>query len=264
MLEQLLTTWRMRPTTMISGPSAVAAMESASALGAPFRLVLLDTLMPSMDGFATATLMKANPALAGAVIMMVSSADHNSEAVRCRDLGIACYVRNPIVPSGLLDAIMTALVTAPPEELKPSRNRKINTARESHALNILVVEDNKVNQAVVSALLRKRGHIVSLAGDGRLALTMLDTMTVDLVFMDIHMPEMDGFAATAAIREREKVTGHHIPIVALTAHAMQGDRDRFLAAGMDDYLSKPIRPQDLDPILNSWVDRLRGTTQDEA
>jgi two-component system sensor histidine kinase/response regulator len=88
--------------------------------------------------------------------------------------------------------------------------------------------------------------------------------SIDLVFMDIHMPEMDGFAATAAIREREKVTGHHIPIVALTAHAMQGDRDRFLAAGMDDYLSKPLRPQDLDPILNSWVDRLRGTTQDEA
>jgi two-component system sensor histidine kinase/response regulator len=104
--------------------------------------------------------------------------------------------------------------------------------------------------------LRKRGHNVVLAGDGRQALAMLDTLTVDLVFMDIQMPEMDGFAASATIREREKVTGHHIPIVALTAHAMQGDRERILEAGMDDYLSKPIQPEELDRIVNDWAARL--------
>jgi two-component system, sensor histidine kinase and response regulator len=263
MLKEVLTTWRMRPTAMSTGRSAVAAMESALACGSPFRLVLLDALMPDLDGFAAAKLIKAKPQLAGASIMMLSSADCNGDATLCRELGVACYVRKPIGQSELLDAVMTALGTAPTEHLEPPRDPMINTARGPHSLRILVADDNVVNQAVASAMLRKRGHNVVVAGDGRQALAMLDTSTVDIVFMDIHMPEMDGFAATAAIREREKATGAHTAIVALTAHAMQGDRERFLAAGMDDYLSKPLRPKELDPILSGCVARLRGTTECE-
>jgi CheY-like chemotaxis protein len=216
--------------------------------------------MPDVDGFSAAKLIKANPELAGAAIMMLSSADHNGDAARCRDLGISSYLRKPIGQSELLDAVMNALHTAPPEKLETPRNGTIKVAKTSRSLRILVADDNAVNQAVASAMLRKRGHDVMVAADGRQALAILDSSTIDIVFMDIHMPEMDGFAATAAIRERERATGQHLPIVALTAHAMQGDRERFLAAGMDDYLSKPIRPQELDPILNAWVARLRGTT----
>jgi CheY-like chemotaxis protein len=140
----------------------------------------------------------------------------------------------------------------------------IDASHGPHSLRILVADDNLINQAVATAMLRKRGHHVMVAGDGRQALAMLEASPTDVVFMDIHMPEMDGFAATARIREREKKTGHHIAIVALTAHAMQGDRERLLAAGMDDYLSKPIRPQELDSILSRWVPGLRGTTEYES
>jgi PAS domain S-box-containing protein len=264
MLEEVLTAWGMRPTAISSGRSAVAAMESALARGASFRLALLDALMPDLDGFATAKLMKTNPKLAGAAIMMLSSADHNGDAARCRELGVACYVRKPIGQSELLDAIMTALGKAPPEELELPRDRRLNAPHGPHSLRILVAEDNMVNQVVASTMLRKRGHNVVVAGDGRQTLAMLDASPVDIVFMDIHMPEMDGFDATAAIRKREKETGHHIAIVALTAHAMQGDRERFLAAGMDDYLSKPIRPQELDLILEGLSARLHRTTEIES
>jgi two-component system, sensor histidine kinase and response regulator len=155
---------------------------------------------------------------------------------------------------------MDALHTAPPETLELPPSGMITVVHESCSLRILVADNNAVNQAVASAMLRKRGHNVMAAADGRQALAVLDAVTIEIVFMDIHMPEMDGFAATAAIRERERATGQHMPIVALTAHAMQGDRERFLDAGMDDYLSKPIRPHELDPILNGWMARLRGTT----
>jgi PAS domain S-box-containing protein len=260
MLKEVLINWRMLPTAVNSGRSAVSAMETARQRGAGFRLVLLDAVMPDVDGFAAAKLIKANPQLAGAAIMMLSSADHNGDAARCRDLGIAGYLRKPIGQSELLDAVMNALHTAPAEKLELPRNGTIEFAKTSRSLRILVADDNAVNQAVASAMLRKRGHHVVVAADGRQALATVDASPIDIVFMDIHMPEMDGFGATAAIRERERATGKHLPIVALTAHAMQGDRERFLAAGMDDYLSKPIRPQELDPILNGWVARLRGTT----
>ena len=264
MLEELLTAWRMQPTAINFGRSAVAAMESALARGAPFPLVILDARMPELDGFAVAKLVKANRTLAGATILMLSSADQNGDAARCQELGVTCYVRKPIGQSELFDAIMNALGTLPPEELEAPRNRGIDASHGPHSLRILVADDNLINQAVASAMLRKRGHHVVVAGDGRQALAMLETLPTDVVFMDIHMPEMDGFAATARIRELEKTTGHHIAIVALTAHAMQGDRERLLAAGMDDYLSKPIRPQELDSILSRWVPGRRGMTKYES
>jgi two-component system, sensor histidine kinase and response regulator len=131
----------------------------------------------------------------------------------------------------------------------------VEAATEQASLRILLAEDNKINQAVATGLLQKRGHQVFVANNGLEVLSILDKMSIDVVLMDIRMPEMDGFAATAAIREREKTTGHHLPIVALTAHAMEGDRERFLDAGMDGYLSKPIHVQELEEMLAGFTRR---------
>ena len=264
MLKEVLGNWRMRPTALGSGRSGMAAMETALACDDPFRIVLVDAHMPDLDGFAVAKAIKAHSESAVAVIMMLSSVDGTADAARCRELGNACYVRKPIGQSELLDAVVTALGMATPDALESSRDPRISGAPALHSLCILVADDNAVNQAVASAMLRKRGHSVLIAGNGRQALAILDSSKVDVVFMDIHMPEMDGLTATAAIREREKVTGHHLPVVALTANAIQGDRERFLAAGMDDYLSKPIRSKELDPILNNWMERLRATNNRES
>jgi two-component system, sensor histidine kinase and response regulator len=246
----------MRPAAVNNGASAIAAMEAAFHGGNPFALLLLDSLMPGMDGFAVAARIKANPQLAGTTVMMLSSADRSDDAARCRALGVAHYLRKPIGQSELFDAIVSVLGARPRETPALPRAALAGTLSGQRSLKILLTEDNKINQAVATGLLRKRGHKVLLASDGRQALALLESSAIDVVLMDIQMPEMDGFAATAAIREREKTTGNHIPIVALTAHAMQGDRERFLAGGMDDYLSKPIHAQELDKVLERFLNRL--------
>jgi CheY-like chemotaxis protein len=224
-------------------------MKRAASDGVPFPLVLLDVCMPDLDGYATAELIKEDPQLAGASIMMLSSADRDAAAFR--ELGVACYLRKPIGQSELFDAVMTVLSEPASDTALPTPVR-VTPAHGQRSLRILLAEDNKVNQVVATGILRKLGHQVVVAGNGLEVLTLLDTMTIDLLLMDIQMPEMDGFAATAAIREREKITGGHLGIVALTAHAMQGDRERLLAAGMDGYMSKPIRTQELKAILEEF------------
>jgi two-component system, sensor histidine kinase and response regulator len=251
-----LVSWRMCPTGVSSGVSALAMMKRAANNGVPFRLILLDVCMPDLDGYATAELIKGDPELAGASIMMLSSADR--DAAPFRKLGVACYLRKPIGQSELFDAVMAVLSKTESEMALPMAV-PVAPAQGQRSLRILLAEDNKINQAVATGILRKFGHQVAVAGDGREALTLLDTMAFDLVLMDIHMPEMDGFAATAAIREREKTTGGHVGIVALTAHAIQGDRERFLEAGMDGYLAKPIRRQQLTAILED-LGRPQGNT----
>jgi CheY-like chemotaxis protein/HPt (histidine-containing phosphotransfer) domain-containing protein len=219
----------------------------------PFPLVLLDAFMPEMDGFAVAEQIKRDPDLAGATIMMLTSSDRSGEAARCRELGIACYLRKPISQSELLDAVLTALGAAPPELPESRRPPVARTGEGQRSLRVLLAEDNKINQMVAVRLLENRGHTVVVAGDGREALASLERESVDLVLMDIQMPEMDGFAATAAIREREKLTGGHVPIVALTAHAMEGDRERCLASGMDGYASKPLRVEELFEAISRLI-----------
>jgi signal transduction histidine kinase/CheY-like chemotaxis protein len=260
MLKDTLTQWRMRPAAVNNGASAIAAMEAAFRGGSPFALLLLDSLMPGMDGFAVAARIKANPQLAGTTVMMLSSADRSDDAARCRALGVAHYLRKPIGQSELFDAIVSVLGARPRGAAALPRAAVAGTLSGQRSLKILLTEDNKINQAVATGLLQKRGHKVLLASDGRQALALLESSPIDVVLMDIQMPEMDGFAATAAIREREKTTGNHIPIVALTAHAMQGDRERFLAGGMDDYLSKPIHAQELDKVLERCLTRLAEAT----
>ena len=258
MLKDVFTNWRMRPTAVTNGISAIASMKEAWNTGNAFPLVVLDSVMPEMDGFAVAAQIKADPQLAGATIMMLSSADRSDDAARCRALGVAHYVRKPIGQSELFDAVVSALGAKPREAPALPQAPAVETVKERRSLYVLLAEDNKINQAVATGLLKKRGHTVVVASDGREALSVLERLPIDLVLMDIQMPEMDGFAATAVIREREKATGDHVPIVALTAHAMQGDRERFLAGGMDDYISKPIHVQELDKVLERCSSKLVG------
>jgi PAS domain S-box-containing protein len=254
MLEEVLGNWRMRPVAVADGASALAAMKSAAVAGDPFPLVLLDASMPEPDGFALAAEIKADPELAGASIMMLCSVDPGGDALRCRELGVAFHLRKPVAQSELFDAILTAMTAAPVEQESPPGSTPLSAVEATapaqaapgrRSLRVLLVEDNEVNQSLAIKVLQKRGHTVVVACDGRQAVALHERHSPDLILMDIQMPEMDGFAATAAIREREKLTGGHVPIVALTAHAMKGDRDRCLAAGMDAYLSKPLRANEL-------------------
>jgi signal transduction histidine kinase/CheY-like chemotaxis protein/HPt (histidine-containing phosphotransfer) domain-containing protein len=245
MLEEILTNWRMRPSAVSNGISAVAAMKRAASAGDPFPLVLLDAFMPELDGFAIAEQIKRDPELAGATIMMLSSADRSGDASRCRKLGVACYLRKPITQPELFNAILTALGSVPLDAQEPSQPARGGAVQGQRSLHILLAEDNEVNQELAVKTLQRRGHTIVVTCNGREAVAVWEREPIDLVLMDVQMPEMDGFAATAAIRQREKVRGGRVPIVALTAHAMKGDRERCLAAGMDAYVSKPLRAEEL-------------------
>ncbi len=249
MLEEVLTNWGMRPTAVSNGITAMEAMKRAAAYGDPFMLVLLDAFMPEMDGFTVAAQIKRDPELSHATIMMLSSADRTGDASRLRELGVVCYLRKPITQSELFDAILTAMGAAPKDAPESLRAAGASTPQGQRSLHVLLAEDNKVNQQLAVKILQKRGHTVVVASDGTEALAAMKRESVDLVLMDIQMSQMDGFAATAAIREQEKTTGGHVPIVALTAHAMKGDREHCLAAGMDAYITKPLRAEELFEIV---------------
>jgi CheY-like chemotaxis protein/HPt (histidine-containing phosphotransfer) domain-containing protein len=205
--------------------------------------VLLDANMPDMDGFAVAEQMAAHPELLGATVMMLTSSGHFGDSSRCADLGIRAYLTKPIRQADLFDAICRALQTKAAVTVarprNPAENATVQPAR------ILLAEDNIVNQRVAVGLLTRRGHTVDVVNNGVEALAALAASSYDLVLMDIQMPEMGGIEATRAIREREVSSGRHTRIVAMTAHAMAGDRERYLASGMDGYLSKPIDPRAL-------------------
>ena len=244
-LEELLTNWGMRPTLVDGGPAALAALQQAVAAGQAFSLVLLDAMMPGMDGFALAEQIRQHRELAGGAVMMLSSAGQPNDRARCRELGLAAYVTKPIKQSELLDTILAVLSKSPPRTSAPDFSRETVPTVDLPPLRILLAEDNAVNQRLALVILEKRGHTVVVARNGNEALTALDREPFDVVLMDVQMPEMDGFEATAAIRAREKATGDHLPIIALTAHALKGDRERCLAAGMDGYLSKPLQAEAL-------------------
>ncbi|MGA2773486.1 MAG: PAS domain S-box protein [Bryobacteraceae bacterium] len=245
-LEEMLTAWRLKPVLAESARKAMSHLEQALDAGLPFPLVLVDANMPEMDGFALVEQIRRNPGLAGVIIMMLTSASQSGDAARCRELGVARYLTKPIGQSELLEAILQA-VGSKPQAVAPASQPSIHPPlpKRPKGFRILLAEDNVVNQMLAVRLLEKRGHHVQVAGDGREALEKLEKADFDLVLMDVQMPVMGGFAATAAVREMEKGTGKHIPIVALTAHAIDGDRERCLAAGMDGYVAKPIRPEEL-------------------
>ena len=252
-LEAMLKSWLMQPTLVESGHQGLVAMRRAKDMGKTFPLILLDAQMPSMDGFMVVEKLKEDPSLAGSAIMMLTSAGQRGDAARCRELGIAAYLVKPIRQSELLEAILLVLGQPSQRNDRPDLVTRHTLREASQKLRILVAEDNAINRELVTRLLQKQGHTVMAVTTGREAVERLDkgAADCDLILMDVEMPDMDGFQATALIREKEKISGRHIPIIALTAYAMKGDRERCLAAGMDGYAPKPIRHQDLFETIQS-------------
>ena len=263
-LEGMLKRWEMNVTCVEGGEEALAQLGAARGAGGPYGLVLMDMHMPGMDGFTLAERIREKPELSTATIMMLTSAGHRGDAARCQELGVSAYLLKPIRQSELREAIALVLGAKEQKGAIPLITRySLHDEREpSASLRILLAEDNLVNQRLATRLLEKRGHSVVVAANGRETVTAFERESFDLILMDLQMPEMDGFEATTVIREKEKATGSHLPIVALTAHAMKGDREKCLAGGMDGYLTKPIRPQELDELLESYVDRRKKAAEE--
>jgi two-component system sensor histidine kinase/response regulator len=246
-VEAYLTAPGVRCETAASGTEALTALHAAARGGEPFELVVLDGQMPGMDGIELGQAISLAPSLRGARLVMLTST--TDRRVAARAAGIDHYLQKPVRRLRLLEVVADAMGSAGESADEPLAS---GDAQTTHEDTLLVVEDNIVNQRVIEAMLGKRGFKVEVANNGREALTMLTVRSYALVFMDCQMPEMDGYAATAAIRSRESGSSR-LPIVAMTAHAMKGDRERCLAAGMDDYLAKPLRPAELDEALERWL-----------
>jgi CheY-like chemotaxis protein len=244
-LDEVLNRWHMRPVAAPGGREALEALHSRAPTPEAFRLVLLDAQMPEMDGFTLARLIKEDPSLQGATIMMLSSTDLHSDAARCRELGIDFYLTKPISQADLWNAVLQVLGKSNRLEKHAASQQVQAPSGGTRQLRILLAEDNPVNQKLVVRLLEKRGHSLMVASTGKEALAAFEKHSFDLVLMDIQMPEMGGFETTAVIRENEKKSAQHVPIIALTAHAMKGDRERCLEAGIDDYVTKPIQVKEL-------------------
>ena len=259
-LNGLVTHWGMAPTVVSDGRQALVALEDARVAGLPFRLVLTDMHMPKMDGFGLVSSIRETADAETATIMMLTSGGQRGDAARCSELGIAAYLLKPVRQVELREAISRVLQSKPDQSDAPmlTASSMLKQSGPSIKMSILLAEDNAVNQKLAIRLLEKRGHQVTLAHNGKEALDHLERAVFDLVLMDVQMPEMDGLEATAALRATEQGTGRHQTVVAMTALAMKGDRERCMAAGMDDYLSKPIRPQDLDSVLDSHMATMSG------
>jgi len=245
----------MRVETAKSAAEALAALTRACIRGPRFAAVISDLQMPEMDGFELVENIRRSPQFGEIPVLLLSSSVQQGERERCRKLGIAAYVAKPIQPSELLDAILSVLsMHASKPELETTEAATPVQTDGRQGMKVLLAEDNLVNRTLAKRLLEKHGHAVIVAENGREALKALERESVDLVLMDVQMPEMDGLEAMAAIREKEKISGGRIPIIALTAHAMKGDREKCLEAGADDYLTKPIHTAE----LFEAVDRLKN------
>jgi PAS domain S-box-containing protein len=255
-LEGLVLGWGMLPVTAADGQSALDHLVEANERGEHYHLILTDMHMPKMDGFSVVQQIQQNPSLSASTIMMLSSGGHRGDAAKCQELGIAAYLLKPVRQNELREAIARALSGQAVH--RHSTMITQNTLRDTalhQPLSILLAEDNLVNQKLAIRLLEKRGHSVKVVDNGREAVMATENRVFDLVLMDISMPEMDGITATTTIREREQKTGIYQPIVAMTALVMQGDRERCLEAKMDGYISKPIRPVELDEVLEQYSTR---------
>jgi CheY-like chemotaxis protein len=255
------------PTSVPSAQEALAAMRAAEQAGHPFQVMLVDCHMPDMDGFMLVEAIRRSTFQPMATTIMLASGGQIEDGRRCRDLGIAACLTKPVMHTQLLETMVRALGLRTSSTKPAGRAGRPVSARAGENLRILVAEDNLVNQRVAALLLGKQGHSVTLACDGAAALIALAEQDFDLILMDVQMPGMDGLEATASIRAQEAITGRHIPIIALTAHAMAGDRARFLEGGMDGYIAKPVRPRELfDTIADvlSFCDRQNQWEQDHV
>jgi two-component system, sensor histidine kinase and response regulator len=252
LLEAMLSSWGVAPTIVEDGRAALVELERARAAGRTFHLVLLDARMPELDGFAVAERIRQEPALAGVTVMLLTSDVMNGDLARCRTLGVARHLVKPFTPSELLNAVLLALGQSIETATPSVPAREASTKR----LHVLVAEDNAVNQRVIVRLLEKMGHIPIIAYNGQEAVDAYESRPFDVVLMDVQMPVMDGLTATKTIRESEARNPgrRRLPIMALTAYAMRGDRERCLAAGMDEYLTKPVKPEELSAALSRLLD----------
>ena len=263
-LEELLRNWQMKPTSAEDGRHGLEALEHAKSSGTPFAMVLLDAQMPETDGFGIAEQINLDARFSGPPIIMLTSAGLRGDAARCREVGINAYLPKPVRRSDLLSAIRMVLGAQNPNEENRSVVTQHSLREGSRRLNILLAEDNTVNQKLAVRVLEKRGHSVVVAATGKLALETLESQVFDLILMDVQMPEMDGLEATAAIRELEKTSGKHIPIVAMTASAMVGDKERCLKAGMDGYVSKPLQVKELFEAIEGFVPAPPELSEEQA
>jgi CheY-like chemotaxis protein len=257
-LQEILTNWHMKPTLANGGAEALNALEMTNSKNS-FALVLLDVNMPGMDGFAMAEQIRNRYKQQGIKVILLTSASRPSDIARCRELGISDYLSKPIKQSELFDAIVTAMAEHGRKRERYEGASAFIQASEC-PLRVLLAEDNPVNQTLAMRILERLGHKVQVANNGTEALGWAQAEEFDVILMDVQMPEMDGLEATAAIRHAEAGTGKHVPIVAMTAHAMKGDREKCLSAGMDGYLSKPIRIDELKQAM-SEIEKIRSMGQ---
>jgi PAS domain S-box-containing protein len=247
LLAEMLTNWGMQPTTAPGAAQGLDRLQSANRSGQPFQLVLTDINMPLADGFSLIENMLGDKSLAATRVIVLTSGDRPGDISRSKQLAVAGYLVKPVKQSELFDAIVSALGVT---DLDDAKDRPSGGAEASTGpLRILLAEDSIPNQKLALGLLTKWGHTLTVAGNGREAIAAWETQRFDLILMDVQMPELDGLQATLLIREKERGTGRHVPIIAMTAHAMKGDREECLAAGMDGYVPKPIRAHELSSAL---------------
>jgi CheY-like chemotaxis protein len=261
MLEEWLRGWRTEPTAVEDSSAALEALGLAVAAGRPFALVLLDSRLRGSEALAVAAHVRQTPELAASGVVLLTGEGQSKELRHYHELGIAACVRKPVVEEELLDAVCRA--RSLPGQVVPARDQAApgsepevpaaGIAASGRRLRVLLAEDNPYNQAVMEDLLPRRGHTVHIAGDGRAALAALERDHFDVLLLDIHMPELDGFQVVAAQRQREQGTGAHLPIIALTARSTDGERERCLQAGMNNYLAKPVRAAELFAALDGVV-----------
>jgi signal transduction histidine kinase/CheY-like chemotaxis protein len=246
LLHDLLYSWGLELEVADGAEAAMEQLNHSHGSNKPITLVLLDAQMPGEDGYTLVKRIKSKPEFASVNTIMLTSAGQRGDATRCRELGVDGYLTKPINPWELFQAILTIMGSAPPEEIKPGRLLTHHSIQESQRpIRILVAEDNVINQRLVKRMLEKMGHAAKLVSDGKAALEAYKKETFDLILMDVQMPEMNGFEATARIREMEKKTGEHTPIIALSAHALKEIEKKCLKVGMDGFMSRPIKLTEL-------------------
>jgi PAS domain S-box-containing protein len=251
--QGMLKSWGVKVTSVERGDDALEALRQAVSEGEPYVLALLDVQMPEMDGFTLASKIKEDRRIRDTILMVLSSAGKPGDASRCRELDIAAYLMKPVKQSDLLEAILVALGRRKNRTKKAALITRHSLRESRQKLHILLAEDNVVNQKLVVRILEKRGDYVVVKNNGKEALEAFRRGPFDLIIMDVQMPKMDGFEATAAIRELEEASGGHVPIVAMTAHAMKGDRERCIEAGMDGYVSKPLKAAHLYEVIENLM-----------
>jgi CheY-like chemotaxis protein/HPt (histidine-containing phosphotransfer) domain-containing protein len=258
LLHEQLGSWGCLPEEVPDGESALVKLREAIDTHSPFDVAILDMGMPDIDGGMLGRKIKADPGLCETVLVLLTSIGNRGDAKKMQEIGFAAYLTKPIKDSQLRDCLALAVSKKHSEsktQPMPIVTRHSVSEDRKRRMRILLAEDNMINQELALGILEKVGYRADAVANGKEVLSAFGKGSYDLILMDVQMPEMDGFEATAAIRRKEREGGKHIPIIAMTAHAMKGDRERCLEAGMDDYLTKPIQPRSLTEVIGRWVDK---------